>query len=355
MEAPENHVNSFWDELIAWPKWILVEGRMYGMLLVIFGMGFSVQVSKAMHKGESPVPVILRRLTGLLIIGFIHAVLISNRDILIFYAIAGFALFPARKFSNRQLIIFMIVVFLLLVTPLIRMIFGNPLQGVGKLTEPNNLSDHLLFNWKYFKAYHQVYGIYIDMLFHFLLGFYLHRAGFLQKIKHNKKSRKKLLLITLVCCGILGPVVYAWIEPVAMQAIFKMKNSWEKFLLLTATKIQWHAWIVSCVLLYVSILVSLSSIDNLRNFFKPLAAYGQMALSNYLIQSLILVPYALWFDKFNNMPPFNGFILFLIVFTFQLMFSVWWLKRYKFGPFEWILRSFTYWKRQSMKRTSVVL
>jgi len=351
IDTPKKYVNSFWDDLIDWPKWILVENRMYGMLIVIFGMGFSVQVSKAIQKGESLVPVFLRRLTGLLIIGFIHALLLSNRDILMFYAVAGFALLPARNFSNRQLMIFMIAVFFLLVTPIIKMIFrfGDPWQGAGDLTEPNNFFDHIQFNWRYFKAYHQLYGIYIDMLFHFLLGFYLHRSGLLNKLKENKKFRKKLLLISLACFIILGTLFYAWIDPEVWPAMFKMKNSLQKSLLSIVLKTYWHAWILCCVVLYITILIALSSNNNFKKLFQPLAAFGQMALSNYLIQSIILVPYALLFNKFNNMPPFKGFILFLIVFAFQLLFSVWWLKRYRFGPFEWLLRSFTYWKRQPLR------
>jgi uncharacterized protein len=129
-----------------------------------------------------------------------------------------------------------------------------------------------------------------------------------------------------------------------------MNDSFQKFLLLTVMNTYWQAWVMSCVLLYISILVSLSYVKNIRNWFRPVAAFGQMALSNYLIQSLILVPYALLYNKFKNMPPFNGFILFLIVFAFQLVFSVWWLKKYKLGPFEWLLRSFTYWKWQLMKK-----
>jgi uncharacterized protein len=341
IDAAKDYINSFWDDFIDWPKWVLIEGRMYGMLILIFGMGFGVQVNKAIQKRESLVPVFLRRLTGLLIIGFIHAILISNRDILIFYALAGFALLPARNFSNRQLMWFMIIVFALLVTPFIKMITGNPWKNAGNLTEPNNFRDHLDFNWRYFKAYHQLYSIYVDMLFHFLLGFYLYRAGFLEVLKANKKFRKRLLITTLTVFIILGPLYYTWVDPVLWPAISELKDSLQKFLLTTFANIYWQTWIMCCVLLYISILISLSSKDRYKNWFKPLAAFGQMALSNYIMQSLILVPYALWFNKFNDTPPFSGLILFLVVFAFQLFFSVWWLKKYKLGPFEWLLRSFT--------------
>jgi len=104
------------------------------------------------------------------------------------------------------------------------------------------------------------------------------------------------------------------------------------------------------VTVYFTALISLWNTIRGRRILNPLAAFGQMTLSNYLIQSIILVPYMLTFDKFDNTPPFNGFILFLVVLALQLVFSVWWMARYTMGPFEWLLRSFTYWKWQKIKK-----
>ena len=39
---------------------------------------------------------------------------------------------------------------------------------------------------------------------------------------------------------------------------------------------------------------------------------------------------------------------------FLAVFSTWWLKRFHFGPFEWLLRSFTYWKWQPMKKKEII-
>lgn len=351
MGSPADHFDSFWDELIAWPKWVLIENRMYNMLILIFGMGFSVQVNKAQQKQESIVPVFMRRLTGLLIIGIIHSIVLSSRDILIFYAIAGFALLPARDLNTRRLMIFMSIVFLLLVTKTLDRLF-NAQTGHQNLAEPNSFIEHVKYNWWDFKVYHRTLGIYVDMLFHFLLGFYLYRVGFLEKIKTDKVFRKKLLLISLVCFLILGPPIYLWMEPVGWSLIYKLDNPIQKFILRTFASIYWQFWMLCCVLLYIAILISLSSIQKFKNVFRPLAAFGQMALSNYLIQSIILVPYALLFNKFGNTPPAEGFIVFLLMFAFQLFFSVWWLNEFKLGPFEWLLRSFTYFNWQSLKKSS---
>ena len=114
----------------------------------------------------------------------------------------------------------------------------------------------------------------------------------------------------------------------------------------------WQIWMFVSVTLYSTLLISLLVSDKTKKYLKPLAAFGQMALSNYLMQSLLLVPYLLLFNKYDNLPPLNGFILFVVVLAMQLSFSAWWMARYKMGPFEWLLRSFTYWKWQPLKRSS---
>ncbi len=347
IKSSANYVNSFWDELIAWPKWVLVENRMYTMLILIFGFGFGVQLQKAQQIQKSLVPVFLRRLAGLLIIGSIHALLLSKRDILIFYAIAGFALLPVRNLTNRQVLIIASVLFVFLVTPLTRMFLPSTWIGIKSLIEPNNYIDHIKFNWEYFIRFHQAYDVYIDMIFHFLLGFYISRTRFLKRLKTFSRFRWRATIISLTIAVITGLLQYAWIETKAWGIVSQMEMLWQKFSAFTALFLVWHLMLLSCVCLYASILISVSATAKRKIWFTPLAAFGQMALSNYLIQSLLLVPYLLWFDKFNNMPSLNGFILFLIVFAFQLVFSTWWLSYYNFGPFEWLLRSFTYWKWQS--------
>jgi uncharacterized membrane protein YeiB len=63
-----------------------------------------------------------------------------------------------------------------------------------------------------------------------------------------------------------------------------------------------------------------------------------------------LIPYILLTNKFNNLPPFEGFVVFLAVFSIQLVFSSLWMSKYTLGPFEWLLRSFTYWQWQPLRK-----
>jgi uncharacterized protein len=346
------HTNTFLDEAVKWTKYLLIENRMYTTLIIIFGIGFHVQLEKAKQKGVSIVPVFTRRLIGLLLIGFVHAILLSTRDILMFYGIAGILLLLARRATNRQLLLMMAIIFFV-IAPIVARLQGEGFKAFS-LVQPNNYPDHLKHNWQFFTLYHRIYFIYGEMTFHFMLGVFIGRIGLLQKIQSDKKFRIRILLVSFLGAAILIPVCYFWLDNAFGNFITRL-NSWQRFLAVTLLRIVWMDLMFACVALYAVTLISLWCSPKGRKWISPLAPFGQMALSNYLIQSIILVPYLLAFDKYNNMPPFNGFVLFLIVLALQLIFSSWWMNRYLMGPFEWLLRSLTYWRWQPLKKFPAIV
>ena len=76
-----------------------------------------------------------------------------------------------------------------------------------------------------------------------------------------------------------------------------------------------------------------------------------MALSNYLLQSLICTTifYSYGLALFGKVRPSLGLLLTIIICLIQIPLSVWWLRRFQFGPIEWLWRSLTYWQRQPMR------
>ena len=196
-----------------------------------------------------------------------------------------------------------------------------------------------------------MYIIYPNMLFSFLLGFYFERIGVLKKIERDIKLRKKLLAWSFILTALFCFLFYGWLWTDAGEKALGnfIKLPWLKTIFRDFMQLLYMVKQLVHVAFYALLLITINSSQRGKKLLQPLARFGQMALSNYLIQSIILVPYALLFNKFNNMPPFGGFILFLVVLIFQLFFSTAWLKRYRFGPFEWLLRSFTYWKWQPIK------
>jgi uncharacterized protein len=75
-----------------------------------------------------------------------------------------------------------------------------------------------------------------------------------------------------------------------------------------------------------------------------------MALTNYLLQSLICTWFFHWTKLYGKVGPAMGLIPTVVLFAIQIPVSVWWLRHYEFGPMEWLWRSLTYGRFQSMRK-----
>ncbi|MFO1262904.1 MAG: DUF418 domain-containing protein [Rhodoferax sp.] len=89
-------------------------------------------------------------------------------------------------------------------------------------------------------------------------------------------------------------------------------------------------------------------------WLRTLAPAGRMALTNYLMQSVlcsfIFYGYGLgWW----GMPRSQQVVFVLVVYALQLAFSHWWLARFRLGPMEWVWRSFTYREYPLMRRLAL--
>ena len=84
---------------------------------------------------------------------------------------------------------------------------------------------------------------------------------------------------------------------------------------------------------------------------KALANVGQMAFTNYLMQTIIcsLIFYGYGFGYYNKLAFHQLYYVVAAIWVFQLIFSSIWLRYFRFGPFEWVWRSLTYWKKQPMR------
>jgi len=106
-------------------------------------------------------------------------------------------------------------------------------------------------------------------------------------------------------------------------------------------------------LFYVSSLALLLNKGMLAFCKKQIAPVGRMALTNYLLQSIVLTTifYGYGFGLFEKITVWQGLLLSFVIFGLQVPISRWWLARFNFGPFEWLWRSLTYWKMQPFKRS----
>jgi hypothetical protein len=101
--------------------------------------------------------------------------------------------------------------------------------------------------------------------------------------------------------------------------------------------------------------VRISILEAVKPFLSILAPAGRTAFTNYVLQSAL--PFVLFPLLFGwwlpGITPAETALKVTVVFIILVLFSTWWLKRFRFGPFEWHWRSLTYWKLQPMRgRTS---
>jgi len=82
-----------------------------------------------------------------------------------------------------------------------------------------------------------------------------------------------------------------------------------------------------------------------------LAPLGRMALTNYIMQTVMLaiVFHGYGFGLYGKISRAPQMLIVLAIVIFQIYFSRWWLKRYRFGPLEWVWRSLSYMKIQPMR------
>lgn len=302
--------------------------KFYLLFSFLFGVGFAVQMRR-MHTTNRPfVGFYLRRLLFLFLIGLAHAVLIWDGDILRLYAAAGVLLLVVRNWTD---------------VALLRLAGGIALLGLGvfslvpyeaatTMTSPEQVrlfSEGSYFELVAYRLGQQVVVLDIQIpmvLVMFLVGLVVGRAGLLDQPQRYQPLLRQAWKWALPL-GLVGNALFL--------AGFEAKSMW-----LISVGIHIGAPLLSFVYAAWVLLYA----DKLR-FFAPV---GQMALTNYLAQSLIATTlfYGYGFGLYDRVLPVVMLLLVVAIFAAQTMFSRYWLSRYRFGPMEWLWRSLTYgqWK-----------
>ena len=317
----------------------LVNTKAYTLFAFLFGLGFSIQMRRAEARGVSIVPVYLRRLLGLLLIGLAHALLLRNGDILVPYALMGFFLLVFRRASNKTLLIAGIIA---LLYPYFARSAWN-LTGMPFPARPKAGGvSYLAENYAWVRYWYSTAIVYWPAsLPMFFFGLYLGRRRIFENIAAH---RRKLRVVLITGLGI-SVVAYAVLILLVLKGMDSSGTLGPRVGLGLLSSI--HAWgLAAC---YASTLLLLLESRRGKQWLAPLAAVGRMALTNYLLQAAIIVPLCLGLNLFDRVTPVLGLLLAMAVWSIQVPLSMWWLKHFRLGPAEWLWRSITYGGLQSMR------
>ncbi|MBW6497684.1 MAG: DUF418 domain-containing protein [Bacteroidales bacterium] len=346
------------------------EGKFYVMFSLLFGYGFFLFMNKPTEEGRSILPVYLRRVFFLLIFGILHVVLLWPGDILVFYALFGFLLPLFRKVSDRGLVkwaIWLVIIptaltaLAVLAITLAMNIPEASSQIESSLGEGQHAMKEMvekaaaaystgtfaevtrirLFEYKMLLP--GLLFFYPVVMAMFLLGYLAARknliAGYQEHLPFFRKSLRWGAFIGIPFSALFA-ISYFYAKPQQMDV----------FQALSTLSIAVGGFFLS--LFYISSVVLLFSKGKLSTIAKLLSPVGRMALTNYLMQSIICTTlfYSYGFGLFGKINTFQGILLAIIIFALQIPLSRWWLKSFHYGPFEWLWRSLTYMKVQPFRK-----
>lgn len=328
---------------------VFFEWKFYTLFSILFGYGFGLILSSLEKKNINPNAFFLRRMFWLFLFGFIHT-LFWWGDVLHVYAIAGVFLLGFRKFSSRTILICSLLG-MFIIPPLISYLFRNEQDYFTdenmKLLYNQYLHGNIIDVFKaninlYYKAFlltggdlHEI----IQVLGRVLFGYFLMRIKLFESIEGKKSFFKKILFITAPLM-----IVYFIIRWLSLQGSMSTNQIyWEPLMKLGIMSTTWF---------YVSVLTILFIKFGRTKFFAALQSLGKMTLTNYLLVSAILVTllYGIGFGQLGILTISKAWICAFVWLILEVLFSTFWLKRFRFGPAEWIWRQLTYNRRIQLKK-----
>lgn len=339
--------------------------KMMAIFSMLFGAGMVLLTDRVESRGASAAAIYYRRVAWLLVIGLLHAYLLWYGDILFTYAVCGFLIYPMRRLSPGWLIVLGVLIMSIAIVVS---------AGMGFMFEWVRANDAATWS-EISKGFHPtpeevqkevnaVTGGYIDYLpFNalqsvfmqtglllmwslwrclglMLLGMALLKLG----VFSAARSARFHAAMTLVGFGLGLPIV-------AVGANRLLASGFD---IVEMFKTNWHYNYIGSVLValgWIGFLGLVIRAGAVRWLTDRLAAVGRMALTNYLMHTIIccVIFFGWGFGMWGRVSRVELLAIVLAIWTAQLTLSPMWLRVFRFGPAEWVWRSLTYWKLQPMR------
>ena len=355
--TPPDAAASRLDAAVMLVREALFAGKFNLLFGILFGIGFTLQLARldSARPGRAGF-VYARRLAVLLGIGLIHAALLWSGDVLVIYALLGFALLGLQRLPPRTVLA--LVVACLLLPPVLDLLrphlFSARLEATAAFDYQDfEASNNVAFgHGSFFAALRETarvfawywsspFGLFsyaafaVQMATGVLLGLAIGRAGWVQRLPELGRRLRDLqvasLTVTLIGAAaliLLGSIDGEAAETASSAAAFV--RPWARLALAA---------------FYATSVLRLLRGRAGAGVLKPLAIAGRMPLSNYLLQTLLglFIFYAWGLGWWGRASPLVESLLAAALFVVvQLPLSAWWLGRFRYGPVEWLWRRLTY-------------
>lgn len=343
---------------------IFADQKFMTIFSLLFGAGIILLTTRLEQREQSARKIYYRRNLWLFLFGLVHAYLFWYGDILVLYALCGAVVFWFRRLSPRWLV----------AGGLLSLAVPSTLiwlAGVTIEAWPSELYMEMLATWQpAASAIQHELSAYrggwlaqmearvpqsVEMQTYALFFWGSWRAGGLMlagmalyKWGVVTGTRRPRFYATLTVVGLIT----GW-SAAAYGVQQNFAHNWAMAFSRFGPGYQFNYWgslLVSGG--YIGLIMLWVQWGGLDRLQVALAAVGRMALSNYLLHTLIAttVFYGHGVGLFGSVERSGQVIIVLAIWVFQLVWSPIWLHFFNFGPAEWLWRSLTYWQRQPMVR-----
>ena len=339
---------------------LLANQKFLTLFSLLFGAGICLFADRIEARGGRPARWHYRRMGWLLVFGLAHAYLLWVGDILVPYAICGCLVYLARRCRPRTLLLAGLAVFS--VTSLFFLLIGSVLLVPGV---PGEVTTEIQREWSpdasaldaEIEAYRggwseqqplrveQALSVHLGTLPFFvlwfsgglmLIGMALYKWGVLSAARDDRFYRR------LALYGLLGG---APLVALGIWWNFSGDWSWQRSMFFGGLFNSWGC--VPMALGYLSLVMLAVRRRFLPGLQARLAAVGRMAFTNYLLQTVLCTTifYGHGLGLFASVERYQQLLIVFGVWAFQLWLSPIWLRRYRYGPLEWMWRTLTYGRR----------
>ena len=324
MEKPATGAEDF----VGWFVWMGLETKAWATFAILFGAGFAILMRRIESRGLRVIPVFLRRMAALAVIG-ITVQLLTGFSILVEYAIWGVVLLFLRHLSTTVLVI--VAIASSVAAPIITKaahvdtrqysVHAKPLHDAeqsGSFGEAVK-ARATFARWRYSRPMAVVPD---SNLVLFIIGLLAIRLGVFEK----PRTRRKVILGMMVF-GAVSWVTQWFIVP-------KLPGSFEWTGIISD---QWLAFT------YVgAVILLLEYRPQWKVRLAPFGIAGRMALTNYVIQAAVLSVLACGYGFALTIRPYLEIPASIVLFGSCVVFSAAWLARHAYGPLERLWRTATY-------------
>lgn len=344
------------DGVVRYLQYLLIDGKFYTIFSLLFGVGFSLILSR------HPESLFVRRMLILAAIGCCHLMFIWSGDILLLYACGGLLLPLFIRLKDRALLTVAVALIVLPVgldalTEFAGIDFARPFYDAWWAEAARQgITEENFATWlRDADSYPQMFAFLCqgarERLWEFVEGHRLPKVVGLFMLgyligKHRLYARLEEMPLGKVCfsafaVGVPMSILYAWS---AMHG-----HPWGQ----TVHSLLYALSVVPMVAGYITAMCLWYQRRPSGKLFTSLAAPGRMALSNYISQSLVgvLLFYGLGFGLGCSFGLVHVELTALAVFLLQIVVCKWWLRYFRFGPLEWVWRMLTYGRYFQFKVT----